>query len=172
MGKPITRAEMEADRDRSKVRTQDEPVPQNMFQRRAKPGDPLVLDVSIPIKKASETTSRGLGVGIKHPAPPPTPAPAPAHTTTGGNGINTRTARRVTASDFLASSQTEKEGYGLYSYILFGARPESISSDRWRRYYEAIVAYLDFPTLAQLSPSVPPPLTNPPLLPVPFPYIQ
>src|SRR5260370_6729002 len=44
IGKPITRAEMEAGRDRSKVLTQDEPVPQTMFRPRAKTGDPIVLD--------------------------------------------------------------------------------------------------------------------------------
>jgi hypothetical protein len=175
IGKPITRAELEAGRDRSKVLTQDDPLPQTMFQRRAKSGDLIVLDVSVPIKKASEITSRGLGIGIK--TPPPAPVPAPTATPpksplgrigglTGGHGMNTRPARRVTASDFLASSQTEKEGYGLYSYILFGARPESISSDRWRRYYEAIVAYLDIPTIGEVSHYVPPASTNLTFLPV------
>jgi hypothetical protein len=175
IGKPITRAEMEAGRDRSKALTQQDAVPQTMFRKRAKIGDPIVLDVSLPIKKTSEIISRGFGIGIKPPAPAPVPAPTATPPKsplgrigglTGGHGINTRTARRVTASDFLASSQTEKEGYGLYSYILFGARPESISSDRWRRYYEAIVAYLDIPTVGEVSRSVPPASTNLTFLPV------
>jgi hypothetical protein len=173
IGKAATRAETQGGRN---VLTKDDPLPQTMFQCRAKAGDPLIIDVSLPIQKASQTTSRGIGIGIKQqPAPAPTSAP-PSTTTkspisrigglTGRNAINTRPAKRVTASDFLTSSQTEKEGYGLYSYILFGARPESPNSDRWRRYYEAIVAYLDIPTVGEVSRSVPPASTNLTFLPV------
>jgi len=175
--KPITRAEMQA----GGHLTQDDPLPQTMFQCRDKPGDPVVLDISLPVQKASDVTARGLGMKKTAPkpatpGPPPatrsqhTPPPEPRKSTFGGmgalHGINTRVAKRVTASDFLPSSQSEKEGYGLYSYILFGARPESIGSERWRRYYEAIVAYLDIPTVGEVSRYVPPDSTNLTFLPV------
>jgi hypothetical protein len=170
IGKPITRAEMQVGR------TQDDPLPQTMFQCRAKPGDPVVLDILLPIQQASDVTARGFGVKPPAPKPPTTtrsqPAPPPEPKTSpfgrfggGLHGISVP-PKRVTASDFLPSSQTEKEGYGLYSYILFGARPESIGSERWRRYYEAIVAYLDIPTVGEVSRYVPPASTNLTFLPV------
>jgi hypothetical protein len=157
IGKAITRAEMQAGRDRSKVLTQDDALPQTMYRCRAKTGDPLILDVALPIQKDARVISRG--VDVSRPVPPSQPAPLPTPTL----------AKRVTAGDFLSSSQTEKEGYGLYSYILFGARPESLSSDRWRRYYEAIVAYLDIPTVGDVSRSVRPASTNLTLLPLALP---
>jgi hypothetical protein len=175
IGKQITRAEMQSGRS---VLTQDDPLPQTMFRCQAKIGDPVVLDISLPIQKVADVTARGIGVGVKQ-RPAPAPSEAPPTTTpksplgrisglTGRNAANTTTrpAKRVTASDFLTSSQTEAEGYGLYSYILFGARPESISSERWRRYYEAIVAYLDIPTIGEVSRSVPAASTNLTFLPV------
>jgi len=158
IGKAITRTEMQVGRDRSKVLTQNDALPQTMFQCRPQADDPFVLDVSLPIRKNPDITSRGFGIE----KPPAAPVQGTSHGI-GGIGL---TRKRVTASDFLASSQTEKEGYGLYSYILFGARPESLTADRWRRYYEAIVAYLDIPTAGEISRSVPPASTNLTFLPV------
>ncbi len=178
IGKAITRAEIEAGRDRSKVLTQIDALPQTMFQCRPQAGDPFVLDVSLPIRKDSDVTSRGLGIRGNRPgaeggtgdgdpraAPAPDPSASPRRPL-GGIGGLVSPRKRVTASDFLASTQTEKEGYGLYSYILFGARPESLTSDRWRRYYEAIVAYLDIPAVGEVSRTVPPAGTNVTFLPV------
>jgi hypothetical protein len=175
IGKPVTRAEMQSGRN---VLTQDDPLPQTMFRCQAKIDDPVVFDVSLPIQKVADVTARGIGIGVKS-RPTPAPSEAPPATTpkaplgrisglTGRNGTNTTTrpTKRVTASDFLTSSQTEAEGYGLYSYILFGARPESLSSERWRRYYEAVVAYLDIPTIGEVSRYVPPASTNLTFLPV------
>ncbi|HEY6393695.1 MAG TPA: DUF4384 domain-containing protein [Bryobacteraceae bacterium] len=181
LGNAITRAELDAGRGRSTVLTQDDALPQTMFQCGVKTGEPLVVDVSLPIQKDSTTITRDLKFGKAKTldTPPRSPAPAPKPSNPpfgriggiGGAGITSgrnvsRPARRVTASDFLVSSQTEKEGYGLYSYILFGARPESPGSDRWRRYYEAIVAYLDIPAIGEVSRSVPPESTNLTFLPL------
>jgi len=212
IGRAITRAEMHAGADRSILLTSDDALPQTMFQCRTASRDPVIFDVSLPVQKGSEITSRDPEI-VNPPAaqsspvapvaaPPPAAASqppsaksplyrkAPAHATTPPaaktssvpaaapapsplanppstlGGFSSRLGRRVTASDFLVSSQTEKEGYGLYSYILFGARPESPGSDRWRRYYEAIVAYLDIPTVGEVSRSVPPESTNLTFLPL------
>jgi hypothetical protein len=101
------------------------------------------------------------------PATIPAPSAIPSPPTPESPQLDpARRTKRVTASGFLASSQTEQEGYGLYSYILFGARPESLNSDRWDRYYEAIIAYLDIPTVGEVSRFVPPASTNITLLPV------
>jgi len=62
--------------------------------------------------------------------------------------------------------QTEGADYGLYSYILFGSRPESPASEQWLRYLEAISAYLDVPTAAEVSRLVPASRMNISFLPV------
>jgi hypothetical protein len=61
----------------------------------------------------------------------------------------------MAASSFLIPLQNEAAGYGLHSYILFGSRPESLGSDRWRRYHEAIIAFLTIPTVTEMSTYVP-----------------
>lgn len=73
---------------------------------------------------------------------------------------------RMTGSSFLIPLQDEAAGYGLYSYILFGSRPESLGSDRWRRYYEAILAFLMMPTAEEMSRYVPPAGLNITYLPI------
>jgi hypothetical protein len=73
---------------------------------------------------------------------------------------------RVTASAFLTPLQDEGPDYGLYSYILFGSRPESLGSDRWRRYYETILSFLTIPTADEMSKYTPPVRLNITYLPI------
>lgn len=73
---------------------------------------------------------------------------------------------RVTTRSFLTPLGTEKTGYGLYSYILFGSRPESLASDRWRRYYQTILAYWGLPISDDVLRYVSPPRMNVTFLPI------
>jgi hypothetical protein len=73
---------------------------------------------------------------------------------------------RVTVSSFLTPSQEEEPGYGLYSYVLFGARPESKDSNRWRRYYQTILDFLMLPPAEQAEKYAPPAGLNLTLFPV------
>lgn len=75
-------------------------------------------------------------------------------------------AGRVTASDILTPTESEKPGFGLYSYLLFGSRPESLGSDQWRLYHETIDAFLAMPPVYELLPYVQRARMNLTLLPV------
>ena len=72
---------------------------------------------------------------------------------------------RITAAGFLTSPESEISGFGLYSYILFGARASS-ASDRWRLYYATITAFLAIPAFYDELRFVPPGRMNITLLPV------
>ena len=66
----------------------------------------------------------------------------------GGRGLS-----RETGQSFLPPGQSEAAGYGLYSYLLFGAPPSESSRDR---YLKAIDAYLTLiPDVAGLEEYVP-----------------
>jgi hypothetical protein len=58
---------------------------------------------------------------------------------------------RVTSGAFLTPLQNERPGYGLYSYLLFGSRPETLSSVRWQRFEQTIAAFLDIPSAAEVA---------------------
>lgn len=51
--------------------------------------------------------------------------------------------------DFLVRDTVEGPGYGMYSYILFGSRPNEATRERYRR---TIEAYLAFPGIRALEP--------------------
>ena len=55
---------------------------------------------------------------------------------------------RETGRTFLLPNEVETNGYGLYSYLLFGARPTASSRER---YLKAIEEYLKFPDIARLE---------------------
>jgi hypothetical protein len=73
---------------------------------------------------------------------------------------------RVTTRSFLTPLRSEGSGYGLYSYILFGARPDSLASDRWRRYFQTILAYWSLPISDEVLRYVPPERMNLTFLPI------
>ena len=143
-GQAATRAETEA----LKVGfTQDDPLPQDLYHAEAKPGDPILADVLLNICPSPVTSV---------PRDPPF-----------GRGIiGNRPSKRVTASSFLVPLQEEAPGYGLYSYILFGSRPEALGSDRWRRYYEAILSFLTIPSADEMSSYLRPEALNITYLPI------
>lgn len=55
---------------------------------------------------------------------------------------------RETGRAFLLKGQPEKPGYGLYSYILFGARPGPATRERYLR---MLAAYVDIPEVSRLE---------------------
>ena len=60
----------------------------------------------------------------------------------------------TTGKAFLASNEREESGYGLYSYLLFGSKP---NAEERSRYSQAIEAYLRIlPSLDKLSQYVAP----------------
>jgi hypothetical protein len=63
------------------------------------------------------------------PPPPPQPPPTP----------KPDSQPRITVRSFLVGKEEEKDGYGLYSYLLFGTPPSELVRNR---YLEAIRAYL------------------------------
>jgi hypothetical protein len=58
-----------------------------------------------------------------------------------GLGAGVKLPPLETARDFLVPGQSEADGFGLYSYLLFGSPPTQESRDR---YVAAIAAYLNF----------------------------
>ncbi|MBZ5536316.1 MAG: carboxypeptidase-like regulatory domain-containing protein [Acidobacteriia bacterium] len=96
-------------------------------------GKPAALDF---VLKASSRPDLEKPHPTKAAPPPATPTMPPPPTTltpTGGD------QPRVTARSFLVGKDVEKDGYGLYSYLLFGTPPSEIIRNR---YQEAIRAYL------------------------------
>jgi hypothetical protein len=131
--------------------TQDDPLPQDLYHSEAKPGDPMLVDVLLntypsPVRRSTRSTFGGL---IGHYGVSAAPSPT-----------------RMTASSFLIPLQSEAAGYGLYSYILFGSRPEFLGSDRWRRYYEAILSFLTMQSADEMSKYVRPEALNITYLPI------
>lgn len=57
-------------------------------------------------------------------------------------------APRETGRSFLPKGKNETPGYGLYSYLLFGAPPTAATRDR---YVQAITAYLNIPRISELE---------------------
>ena len=53
-----------------------------------------------------------------------------------------------TGRSILLPGQKEESGYGLYSYLLFGAEPDDIS---YQRYLHSIIEYLKFPDVKSLQ---------------------
>jgi carboxypeptidase family protein len=96
-------------------------------------GKPAALDF---VLKASSLSKKAKSHPTK-PAPPPAtqtmPPPPPTPTTTEGD------KPRVTVRSFLVGKDVEKDGYALYSYLLFGTPPSELIRNR---YQEAIKAYL------------------------------
>lgn len=86
-------------------------------------------------------------------AAPPRPAPLPPPMANGEtrakkNG-STATTSRITGLSFLEKNAKEAEGYGLYSYLLFGSRP---TSEKIReRYVKAVEAFLTFESVKSLE---------------------
>ncbi len=133
-GQEATAAEVQAHRGGIYPLTQDDPLPQDLYHSEARSGDPLLVQVLLTLYSLPEPPRQTFG----------------GHFGLGGtSGVNSR--RRVTASSFLVPIQSEAGGYGLYSYILFGSRPEALGSDRWRRYYEAILSFLTIQSADEMS---------------------
>jgi hypothetical protein len=59
---------------------------------------------------------------------------------------------RITGRDFLLRDEDETDGYGLYSYLLFGMPPTDATRDR---YVQAMQAYLRFSEVKDLRKYVP-----------------
>jgi len=148
LGDAATIAETEA-AEGSRLLTQDDPLPQDVYHSFANAGDPVLVDVllSVPFNRSGFVNAGGAiaGAGVVRLDSP---------------------RRRITARSFLTPLQREDTGYGLYSYILFGSRPEYLDSNRWRRYYQAILAFLTIPTIEGLSRYVPPSGLNITFLPI------
>jgi hypothetical protein len=70
----------------------------------------------------------------------------------GGMVSPTSSQERETGRDYLIGQQTEKEGYGLYSYLLFGSPPTAVTRDR---YHRAIAAYVTIPPITSIEESLP-----------------
>jgi hypothetical protein len=73
---------------------------------------------------------------------------------------------RVTAAAFLEPFEDEQAGFGLYSYILLGSRPESLGSERWQRYQQTIAAFLGMPDVLDVIKYLPKQRINLTLLPL------
>lgn len=50
-GKSYTKAEKEAATDRTRLLTHDEPLPQTMYRLETKPGEPMLLNISLKIQQ-------------------------------------------------------------------------------------------------------------------------
>jgi hypothetical protein len=50
-----------------------------------------------------------------------------------GSNVKLAPAQRETGREFLIGAETERPGYGLYSYLLFGAPPTPASRERYAR---------------------------------------
>ncbi len=144
---PMTSAESEASRT-SQLLTRNEPLPQTLYGFRTQPTTPFALRISLkiaPPKPSLPVISAAPGHDVTgHPQDKP---PSPAMEVQ----IPREASSRVTASSFLTHFANESAGYGLYSYFLFGSRPESPATERWRRYYETTVEFLGMPTALEIS---------------------
>jgi hypothetical protein len=142
----ISPAEAEILSGRSSKLTQQDPLPQNLYHSETPLDEPLIFDLD---KSFNPDSPRRFGIGSfsgfkeHHLATPPAPA----------------VSSRVTAAAFLTPGQDEPPG-GLYSYILFGQRPESFDSPRWNRYFQAILAYLNLPAAGDVGKYLPPEKLN------------
>ncbi|HYL76317.1 MAG TPA: hypothetical protein VEU96_19050 [Bryobacteraceae bacterium] len=146
---PITAAEA-----RSRQLTQDEPLPQDIYHSDVQ-GEPILADIEKSLI-AKSTFGTGMLGGISNRRSPDA-APTPT---------STSPLSRITESSLLTPAQEEKPGYGLYSYVLFGAPPDSFDSNRWHRYYQTILAFLTLPPANAAEKYVPPPGLNLTFLPV------
>lgn len=70
------------------------------------------------------------------------------NTTAGGPKQTSTSSSRETGRSFLPKGKNETAGYGLYSYLLFGAPPTPATRER---YVQAITAFLSIPTIAELE---------------------
>lgn len=134
--------------------TQDDPLPQDIYHSDA-PGEPILADIEKSLI-AKSTFGTGMLGGISNRRAPE-PAPTPT---------STSPLSRIAESSFLTPAQEEKPGYGLYSYVLFGAPPDSFDSNRWRRYYQTILSFLTLPPAGATEKYVPPQGLNLTFLPV------
>ncbi len=64
------------------------------------------------------------------------------------DALQVRAPSRQTGRALLLPDQQESEGYGLYSYLLFGSQPSDANRER---YLKAIEEYLKFPDVARLE---------------------
>jgi len=113
----------------------DDPLPEDLYHSEAPVGEPVMVSIEKSIAPDPPRQLRprfGGFQGISTPRPQ-SAAPAPPR------------GSRITAGSLLTSGQDEPPG-GLYSYILFGSRPESFDSPRWNRYFQTILAYLNLPS--------------------------
>ena len=62
--------------------------------------------------------------------------------------------------------KSEPARAGLYSYILFGSRPESMGTERWWRYFETLAAFGDLPSASDAARYIDLSLMNITLLPI------
>jgi hypothetical protein len=138
----ITKAEIEAVKPPFRTLTYNDPLPQNLYHLEAPKGEPIFVDLA---KAMLPDTPSHIGGFIGRSSGiigrPPNSAPVSVSTLSRGS--------RITASSFLLPDQDEAPGYGLYSYVLFGARAESLDSPRWRRYFQTILAFFNLPSAAQ-----------------------
>lgn len=71
----------------------------------------------------------------------------------GGGTVMRQAQERETGRDYLVGKQAEKEGYGLYSYLLFGTPPTKVTRERYLR---AIAAYFTIPPITSVEEYLPP----------------
>jgi hypothetical protein len=104
--------------------------------------DPITAECIIRVIVTSEGGERGGGV-------PPAGVAVPLPTPPGGS-----IRARETGGAFLLPDRAETPGYGLYSYLLFGAPPTNGARERYRGTLEAYVGLI--PDIAALEQYVPP----------------
>lgn len=129
----LTQAEAEAMNRPTRPLTQSDSTPQDLYRSEAPPGEPIVIDIAKSLVEERPRLPGSFSGIIGRTRAPTTAAPVPPR------------GSRVTAGSFLTPEQNEAPGYGLYSYVLFGERPESLDSTRWRRYFQTILAFFNLP---------------------------
>lgn len=97
------------------------------------------------VAAAGQTATADVSLASPAAPPPPRPAPKKAAKKSGAPA-------RIVGRDFLLQGQNEKKGYGLYSYLLFGAQATAATRDR---YIQAMQAYLGFAEAGELAKQVP-----------------
>lgn len=144
----VTPAEAGVMRQPSLRLTQDDPPPQDLYHASAAPNEPIIVDLDRSFVIAQPKGTGNFGIGGLHGIGARKPPTAPAE--------RRAPPSRVTASSFLTPDGVEPAGYGLYSYVLFGSRPESLDSSRWQRYFQIILAFLTLPSVDETAKYVAP----------------
>jgi hypothetical protein len=149
----------------ARLLAQDDPPPLTIYHcYRCEPRSDgaLLFDIDLPIERSPSTLPRPSGL-LYRAAPGPQNGPAAR----GGGPVGPLVTQpqnaapptfhaegltgKVTSGAFLTPLQREQPGYGLYSYLLFGSRPESLSSAHWQRFEQAIAAFLDIPSATEIA---------------------